>query len=206
MHPPCVANHTPPLMTDVPRALYRILAVSDISQPQAAPKKIQTGGGRILDTTPADEEGEACNGPDRPTRCLKFALCPAPLATEEAIVTAVELEELPFRMSDLVGDVVLEVRGAESSQGVLLLRPRNTRLVPDRITPHPVVRDYPTNMTDVSHDLLEPKHDPPELKHDLPELELATADEDFLILDISGDETMMRISDSGERSITIIDD
>lgn len=158
--------------------LYRILAVTDISQPQAPPKRLHTGG-RILDTCPAEDDSESRGpGTDRPTRCLKFALSPvvrAECGAEDAIVTAVELEELPFAVADLTrggNNVLLHIgHRVECSHGVLLLRPSNTRLVSG------------------SGSDARPAED---------QLDILTDDDDFLILDIEHDDQAAAITVIGD--------
>lgn len=102
---------------------FRILAASDISQPQRPAKRDTSTSGRILETS-VDDEGEET----RPTnRCLRLVL--QPLGGGPSLVSACELVPLLFGAEALTIDSILEVTDAEESHGVLLLTPSTARLL-----------------------------------------------------------------------------
>lgn len=114
--------------------VYRVMAVSDISQPQNRSSKQSTG--RILETA-ADEdvtvgvgtivvgEGRGDVESGEKVRCLKLVL--APETAPAPLVVAFELEPLPFAITQLLG-AAISVDGAETRHGILLLTRENTRL------------------------------------------------------------------------------
>ena len=106
---------------------FRILAVSDISQPQKPMKRDASTSGRILETL-IDEEAEESRPGNRCLRLVLQALDGGPL------VSACELVLLPFGLESISEGVLLEVTNAEESHGLVLLTPSNTKLVVEETT------------------------------------------------------------------------
>lgn len=99
-------------------AIFKVVAIQDISQPL---HNADTPTGRVLDIT---EEEENDTFVEKAGRCLRLVLC----APDESLTTAFELAPLPYSASQLLSSE-LEVNGAESRHGVLLLTPQCTKLV-----------------------------------------------------------------------------
>jgi hypothetical protein len=122
--------------------MYRVLAVTDISQPQR--QKGPTINGRLLETNV--EEGTEEGNRSETNRCLQLALCPA--SNPSIIRTALEVQPLSCTINQLLGSLI-RVNAAEERHGVMLLTPTNTQLTGTQINPEVIDVDMTPSISEI---------------------------------------------------------